>query len=103
MKKFFYRVKKNDSLLSLSEKFSIPFSKIITDNDLKAEVSEGDIIYLESNFTAQVYTVTPMDAILNPQKIAKAVRLGWIIESRQGIRVTQQGTLMLNQLILLLS
>ena len=40
---------------------------------------------------------------LNPDKVKEAVRLGWIIENRQGIRPTLAGTLMLNQLILLLS
>ncbi len=40
---------------------------------------------------------------LNPDKIKEAVKRGWIIENPMGIRVTQQGTLMLNQLILLLS
>ncbi len=40
---------------------------------------------------------------LDPKKIKEAVRRGWIIENPQGIRPTLQGTLMLNQLILLLA
>ena len=40
---------------------------------------------------------------LNPDKIKEAVRRGWIVENQQGIRPTLKGTLMLNQLILLLS
>ena len=39
---------------------------------------------------------------LNPQKIKEAVRRGWLIENQRGIRPTLKGTLMLNQLILLL-
>ena len=40
---------------------------------------------------------------LNPQKLAEAVHRGWIAPTPRGIRPTLQGTLMLNQLILLLS
>ncbi len=40
---------------------------------------------------------------LDPQKIKEASRRGWIIQNSKGIRPTQKGTLMLNQLILLLA
>ena len=40
---------------------------------------------------------------LDPEKIKKAVRRGWIVETSEGIHPTQQGTLMLNQLILMLA
>ncbi|MGN0920076.1 MAG: radical SAM family heme chaperone HemW [Alphaproteobacteria bacterium] len=40
---------------------------------------------------------------LNPDKIKEAVRRGWVIQNSKGIRPTVAGTLMLNQLILLLS
>ena len=40
---------------------------------------------------------------LNPDKVKEAVRRGWLIENAFGIRPTLKGTLMLNQLILLLS
>ena len=40
---------------------------------------------------------------LNPEKIKEALQRGWIIQNPQGIRPTLKGTLMLNQLILLLS
>ena len=40
---------------------------------------------------------------LVPKKIKRAVELGWVEENQQGIRPTLKGTLMLNQLILLLA
>ena len=40
---------------------------------------------------------------LNPQKITEAVRRGWLVKNQRGIRPTLKGTLMLNQLLLLLS
>ena len=46
MEKFFYRVKKGDTLFTVSLKFSIPTSIIIDDNNLKKEIEEGDILYL---------------------------------------------------------
>lgn len=63
MKKFFYRVKSNDTILSLSEKFSIPFNKIIADNSLKEEVREGYVLYLEQDESKRLYTVTVKDAV----------------------------------------
>jgi LysM repeat protein len=47
MEKFFYRVQEGDSLFSISEKFNIPACVIIKLNNLKKEVSLGDILYLE--------------------------------------------------------
>ena len=40
---------------------------------------------------------------LTPEKIKEAIKRGWIIQNAKGIRPTQKGTLMLNQLILLLA
>ena len=40
---------------------------------------------------------------LDPQKVKEALRRGWIIQNSNGIRPTRKGTLMLNQLILLLA
>lgn len=39
---------------------------------------------------------------LNPKKVQKAIQKGWLIQTKKGIIPTQSGTLMLNQLILLL-
>ena len=47
----------------------------------------------------QEYPVNTIDS----QKIKEALRRGWIIQNERGIRPTQKGTLMLNQLILLLA
>lgn len=57
----FYRVQKNDTVLSVSEKFKVPVSKIIKDNELNSEIREGDIIYIESGKTA--YTVLATDTV----------------------------------------
>ena len=62
MKKFFYRVGKDESLFLISEKFSIPPTKIISDNNLKKEILEGDILYIEEN-CARLYTVLPSDTL----------------------------------------
>lgn len=63
MKKFFYRVQKEDTVLSVSEKFSVPFNKIITDNSLKEEVTEGYILYIEADEKKRLYTVSVKDVI----------------------------------------
>ncbi len=63
MKKFFYRVEKGDRILNISQKFNIPFCKIILQNGLIREVSEGDLLYLEQDETNTVYTVKPTDTL----------------------------------------
>jgi LysM repeat protein len=62
MKKFFYRVEKDETLFSISEKFRIPPIKIIFDNNLKAELLEGDLLYIEIG-DDYLYTVTATDTI----------------------------------------
>ena len=76
MKKFFYRVKEGDTLLSLARKFSVPFSLIIKKNNLHAEISVGDLLYIESP-DCITYAVQPFDTAesvgkkfnVSPQKI----------------------------------
>ena len=46
MKKFFYRVQKGDSVISLSNRFSVPTCDLIKDNALKGEIEEGDVLIL---------------------------------------------------------
>ena len=46
MKKFFYRVGKGEDVTSVAEKFSIPVTVVVSDNMLKGEISEGDILVL---------------------------------------------------------
>ena len=47
MKKFFYRVKCEDSVIGISRKFGVPAQKIIKTNNLKREVEEGDLLEIE--------------------------------------------------------
>lgn len=63
MKKFFYRVQLEDSLLSISAKFCIPAGKIIKENNLDCEISAGDLLYLESNDNVKTYKVMPFDTL----------------------------------------
>ena len=61
--KRFYRVQKNDTLVSVSKKFGLTVTEIIRLNNLTDEISEGDMLYLESS--GSVYTVKPEDTIEN--------------------------------------
>ena len=46
MKKFFYRAKISDSIVSVSKKFSVPTFCLIEDNNLAHELKEGDILLI---------------------------------------------------------
>ena len=60
MKKFFYRVKDGETLLSLAERFSVPFSFIKKKNNLRVEISAGDLLYIECP-NCKKYIVQPFD------------------------------------------
>lgn len=62
MKKFFYRVQKGDSILSLSVKFNECVFKLIEDNQLKKEIESGDVLYIESQ-QSPLYLVKPQDTL----------------------------------------
>jgi LysM repeat protein len=62
MKKFFYRVEENESLISVAEKFSIPPSILIKENNLKQEISTGDLLVIPP-FCGRVYKVQPQDTL----------------------------------------
>ena len=75
MKKFFYRVQERDSLNSIAQKFNAPIGRLIYNNNLKKEVSAGDILLIEQ--VKNVYLVKPLDTLsdlakkfnLTPQEI----------------------------------
>lgn len=48
MKKFFYRVEEGDSVLSLADRFEVPALTIIKLNNLKSEVSAGDLLFIKA-------------------------------------------------------
>ncbi len=62
MKKFYYRVQKDDSVLSISNKFNLCVFTIIENNNLKGEIEAGDILYIQSQ-SDSLYTVKPCDTI----------------------------------------
>ncbi len=68
MTKFFYRVQKGDTVIALSERFLIPPVKLISDNKLKKEVAEGDLIYIENSQSAKTYKVKLFDTAENVAK-----------------------------------
>ncbi len=66
MEKFFYRVQKGDTILSLCQKFSCSMGRLIFVNQLKEEVCAGDILLIERE--KNTYMVKPTDTI---ESIAK--------------------------------
>ncbi|MBE5746185.1 MAG: LysM peptidoglycan-binding domain-containing protein [Clostridiales bacterium] len=62
-KDFFYKVKKQDTLNSVSNMFKISEGQIIKDNNLNSKLlEEGDVLYIkeENNF---LYSVKPLDTL----------------------------------------
>lgn len=54
MEKIFYRVDKNDTLLTLSNRYKVsPFS-IIKDNMLTKEIEEGDLIVIKKEKAVKI-------------------------------------------------
>lgn len=47
MEKFFYRVKKGDTLLNVGQKFNVSVLVAIKQNNIKEEICEGDLLYLK--------------------------------------------------------
>lgn len=62
MEKFFYRVSANETVFSVANKFDLPLCAIIKDNNLKKEIREGDLLYIERAGDI-VYKVTPFDTV----------------------------------------
>lgn len=67
MEKFFYRVQKDEKLLTVCLKFSLCPEKVIKDNKLSREIEAGDILYIEKP-TGRVYVAQLFDTY---QTIAK--------------------------------
>ncbi len=62
MESFFYRVKPNDTLKSISLKFKIPSTVIIADNFLRQEIEVGDLLILNVPI-GNVYFISPTDTL----------------------------------------
>ncbi|MCQ2387417.1 MAG: LysM peptidoglycan-binding domain-containing protein [Clostridia bacterium] len=63
MEKFFYRVKQNETVSILSKKFNCPQTILIKENNLKCELSEGDIVLIERH--EDLYMIEPKDNLQN--------------------------------------
>lgn len=62
MKKFFYRVQNGQTIMSISQKLSLPQALLIKENKLREEVSEGDLLYIEVE-EDKIYKVKANDTI----------------------------------------
>ena len=61
MKKFFYRVVEGDSAISVCQKFNCSVGSLIYNNNLKKEISAGDILLIEK--CDNLYLVKPTDTL----------------------------------------
>ena len=61
MEKFFYRVQIGDTVLSICQRFNCSMGKLIFLNQLKGEISAGDILLIERE--QNVYMVKPSDTL----------------------------------------
>lgn len=62
MEKFFYRVLKGDSVVSVGAKFHVPPLRIVKSNNLTAELREGDVIFVEESRGVR-YAVKPFESV----------------------------------------
>lgn len=67
MENLFYRVKKDENLLSVSAKFSVPAGIIAADNNLKTEPAEGDILLIR-RIDGKLYKIKPEDTLCSIAK-----------------------------------
>lgn len=79
MKKFFYRVCKDETVISIAARFNVPPIVIVNSNALRGEVSEGDVLFIEET-GGKIYDVQPFDTLdevaerfnVPPEEIARA-------------------------------
>ena len=62
MNKNYYRVKRGDTVLSVSEELSFPPFKLIADNALTEEIRAGQVLII-IKLSRPVYRVKPFDSI----------------------------------------
>lgn len=67
MKKFFYRVQKGDTVISVAELFDVCFFDLIKDNNLVREITAGDILIINKD-DCSLYKVKPSDTIESVSK-----------------------------------
>lgn len=62
MKKFFYRVDKEDGVVSVAKKFGVSVTRLIEENSLTGEAEEGDVLFVDRG-GGIVYSVRPEDTL----------------------------------------
>ena len=67
MEKIFYRVRKNQNLLEISNRFNVDVFSVILDNNLVSDVEDGDLLIINKT-DGITYSVTPSDTL---ESIAK--------------------------------
>lgn len=67
MKKILYRVQKGDTAFSVAQRFALPVSVLICDNNLKGELIGGEILVVNL-LDCTLYTVKPTDTLLGLSK-----------------------------------
>ena len=65
--KFLYRVKENETLESIAQKFNVSADKLKTDNNNIKTIYEGCVLFINTLQT-KTYVVKPLDT---PESIAK--------------------------------
>ena len=67
MKKFFYRVLQEDTIISIADKFDLSVTALIKLNNLTRDVEQGDMLYIETDKTI-TYKVQPTDTLRSVAK-----------------------------------
>ncbi len=62
MEKIFYRVNLGDTVLGVAERFNVPVTKIIKDNNLDKEIEQGDMLLIQKD-KCRLYKVLPFDTL----------------------------------------
>lgn len=62
MRKFFYRVKDNDDIMSIAARFGVSAFSLIADNELIKEPTEGDVLFVYAREGTR-YKITPYDSL----------------------------------------
>lgn len=63
MTNFFYRVDNGDTLVSIAQTLKVAPFKLIKLNNLKKEVEQGDLLYIEKPKNSKLYKVQPLDTL----------------------------------------
>ena len=67
MEKFFYRVQAGDSVATLSQRFCVPLTLMVKDNNLKKPIRQGQVLVINS-VKGRLYKVKPHQTI---EQVAK--------------------------------